>query len=350
MTVKTSLASAWLRRGLLAWALRPIAALHGWLVVLRWLAYRQKWLKTTRFQVPVLVVGNVVAGGAGKTPLVITLVKHFQARGLKIGVVSRGYGRTGDACVEVHPTTPVSISGDEPALIKIATGAAVFVASQRVDAVRQLMHDYPETALVICDDGLQHYALHRDVEIAVFDDRGVGNGWLLPAGPLREPWPCRQQRGIDLVLHTGTSPAFGGFTSTRQLAPYAVARDGRKTPLAELEGQRLIALAGVARPGAFFSMLQSQGLQLQQTIALPDHYAFKAWIDNFFAADCVNHTVLCTEKDAVKLFAKHIPSTQIVLAIPLEFSPEKTFLAALDAKVDPLLNPSNSQVPSKHGL
>ena len=350
VTVKTVLASTWLHRGPLAWMLRPIAALYGLLVVLRWSAYRRNWLKTTLFPVPVLVVGNVIAGGAGKTPLVISLVKHFQDRGLKVGVVSRGYGRTGDACLEVLPTTPVSTSGDEPALIKIATDAAVFVAHQRVHAVRRLLDAYPQTALVICDDGLQHYALHRDIEIAVFDDRGVGNGWLLPAGPLREPWPSRRKHGIDLVLHTGSNPAFDGFTSTRQLAPYAFARDGSKTPLEDLKGQRLIALAGIANPSAFFSMLRSQGLELQKTIALPDHYDFKAWTMEFFATDCVNHTVLCTEKDAVKLFSTESPATQIVLAVPLQFTPELAFLAALETSIAPLLNHLNSQVPCTHGL
>jgi tetraacyldisaccharide 4'-kinase len=327
-----------------------VAALHGGLVMLRWFAYSRKWLKTTRFPVPVVVVGNVIAGGAGKTPLVIMLVRYFQARGLQVGVVSRGYGRASDACMEIHRTTPISLSGDEPALIKRSTGAAVFVARQRVDAVRHLLHTYPETKLVICDDGLQHYALHRDVEIAVFDDRGVGNGWLLPAGPLREPWPWRQHRGIDLVLHTGATPAFEGFTSIRQLAPYALSSGGRKTQLAALQGQRLIALAGIANPSAFFSMLRQQGLQLQQTIALPDHYDFDAWSDNFFATNCLNHTVLCTEKDAVKLFSKEIPSTQVVLAVPLEFTPDKAFLEALDAKVSPLLNQMISQVPCLNGL
>ena len=318
-------------------------------VRLRWLAYSRNWLKTERFSVPVLVVGNVVAGGAGKTPLVIALVKHFQACGLRVGVVSRGYGRTGDDCREVHLTTPVSISGDEPALIKRATNTPVFIAKKRASAVRRLLQAHPNTALVISDDGLQHYAMHRDIEIAVFDDRGFGNGWLLPAGLLREPWPARQLRGIDLVLHTGQTPAFEGFTSTRQLAPFAMAADGSKTPLTELRAQPLIALAGIATPSAFFSMLRSLGLQLQKTVSLPDHHDFQAWNKNFFAADCLNHTVLCTEKDAVKIFAQELPSTQKVLAVPLEFIPEPAFFTALDARVTPLLTDRNSQVPSAHG-
>lgn len=341
--------AAWLRRGLLAWTLLPLAALHGLLVRVRWLAYRRNWLKTERFAVPVLVVGNVIAGGAGKTPLVIALVKHFQSRGVCVGVVSRGYGSALGGCREVHLTTPVSISGDEPALIKLATNAPIFIAKKRTTAVRHLLLNHPDTTLVICDDGLQHYALHRDIEIAVFDDRGLGNGWLMPAGPLREPWPARQHEGVDLVLHTGQTPAFAGFTSSRQLAPFAIAADGAKTPLTELRAEPLIALAGIATPGAFFSMLRSQGLQLQRTVALPDHHDFQMWDKNSFAADCLNHTVLCTEKDAVKLFAQEIPSTQKVLAVPLEFMPETAFFAALDARVTPLLADINSQVPFPNG-
>lgn len=348
MTVETTLSAAWLRRGFLAWALRPVAVLHGLLVRLRWLAYRQHWIKAERFTVPILVVGNVVAGGAGKTPLVIALVKHFQSCGLPVGVISRGYGRTSEDCREVHLTTPVSTSGDEPALIKHATHAPVFVAKKRADAVRNLLHTHPDTAMVICDDGLQHYALHRDIEIAVFDDRGLGNGWLLPAGLLREPWPARQHRGIDLVLHTGQAPAFPGFISTRKLAPFAVAANGKRTPLTELRGQPLVALAGIATPSAFFSMLRSFGLELQKAIALPDHHGFQAWDQNFFAVDCLNHTVLCTEKDAIKLFALEIPKTQKVLAVPLEFTPEPAFFLALDARVAALLPRANSQVPSAH--
>ena len=349
MRVNRILTETWLHRGLLAWTLRPVAGLYSLLVRLRWLAYRLNWLKTERLNIPVLVVGNVVAGGAGKTPLVIALIKHFQASNVAVAVVSRGYGRVHDASIEVHLTTPVSASGDEPALIKLATNAPVFVANKRVDAVRCMLQAYPEAALVICDDGLQHYALHRDIEIAVFDDRGIGNGWLLPAGPLREPWPARQARGIDLVLHTGQVPAFQGFTSRRQLATFARAADGSKTPLAELQGQPLIALAGIATPHAFFSMLRSRGLHLQKTFVLPDHHHFQEWETNFFAADCLNHTVLCTEKDAIKLFSLNIPSTQKVLAVPLEFTPELDFFKALDTLVEPLLQGANSQVPSSDG-
>ena len=343
--MQQALMKAWRGRGALARLLWPVAQLHRLLAGLRRALYRRGLLPSRRFGVPVVVVGNVVAGGAGKTPLVMALVKHFQAQGLAVGVVSRGYGRTGDDSLEVTPETPVDRSGDEPALVQHATGAPVFVARKRADAVRDLLAAYPSTALVVCDDGLQHYALARDVEIAVFDDRGVGNGWLLPAGPLREPWPARLHQGIDLVLHTGQTPAFAGFASSRRLADHARAADGRRVALDSLRHQPLAALAGIASPEAFFAMLRARGLPLATTLALPDHHDF-ALADLTALA---GQTVLCTEKDAVKLFALPNPHGIGWLAVPLEFSPEPAFFDALDALLAPRLSPSRHPLPSNHG-
>lgn len=340
--MKQALQHAWLRRGPLARLLWPLALCHGLLVRLRLSLYRAKWFRSEDFAVPVVVVGNVVAGGAGKTPAVMALVQHLQKKGLQTGVVSRGYGRNAQHCLEVLPSTPVADTGDEPALIQQTTGAPVFVATRRVDAVRALLLAHPETQVVVCDDGLQHYTLARDIEIAVFDDRGIGNGWLLPAGPLREPWPARQHqgvrgRGVDLVLHTGSHAAFEGFRSSRRLADHALRPDGSRLPLSSLCGQPVLALAGIASPDAFFTMLRGAGLTLAQTLALPDHWDFDEELP--FLAQ--GYTVLCTEKDAVKLFARHAN----VLAVPLLFEPEPAFFATLDALLQPLLSP----VPSSHG-
>ena len=335
---------AWLRRGAPACLLWPAAQVYALLSALRRFLYRSGVLRSVRVRVPVLVVGNVVAGGAGKTPTVIALVQHLQAKGISAGVISRGYGRTGQACQQVLPGTPIEQSGDEPALIERATGAPVFVAPRRADAARALLAVHPAVQVIVSDDGLQHYALHRDIEIAVFDERGAGNGWLLPAGPLREPWPQRLQRsgrargrGIDLVLHTGERAVFEGFTSTRRLADNARRADGSRVALASLAGQRLLALAGIAKPEAFFAMLRARGLALAETRALPDHYTF----DSYPRTADKGYTLICTEKDAVKLFSRQ-PG---VLAVPLEFSPEPAFFLALDALLAPLLSP----VPSPHG-
>ena len=344
--MKRGLQYAWLKRGWLACLLWPLSQVYRLLVVWRRHLYLWGFFRSAQADVPVLVVGNVVAGGAGKTPLVMALVQYFQQRGLKVGVVSRGYGRAGQACREVFADTPALASGDEPALIKRATGAPVFVAKNRIDAARALQKAHPDTQLLVCDDGLQHYALARDIEVTVFDDRGVGNGWLLPAGPLREPWPRRLPGGSQLVLHTGQSPAFPGFMSSRQLSDHAVDSKGKRVSLDSLKGQTLIALAAIAHPDAFFSMLAAKGLVLGQTISLPDHCDFLDYqLD--VGTEC---TVLCTEKDAVKLFALPAMASVRLLAVPLLFTPEPAFLVAVNALLEPLLSRALlSQLPSRHG-
>ena len=350
--ISSAVQRAWLNRGALACLLWPVSLLFGLLVKARCLMYRAGFLKSVRVGVPVLVVGNVVAGGAGKTPLVMALVRHFQGQGMAVGVLSRGYGRAGKKCQEIFPGTPALESGDEAALIKRATDVPVFVASKRIQAAQALLDAYPATQLLICDDGLQHYALARDIEMAVFDDRGTGNGWLLPAGPLREPWPQRLHNGISLVLHTGSKPAFDGYIASRKLADHAVAADGRKVTLQSLQAQQsLVALAAIAHPEAFFTMLKECGLSLAETIALPDHDDFAD-----YALPVKNgSTLLCTEKDAVKLFGSPEMAAVNLLAVPLEFAPEPAFLEALDALLAPLLSASRlsasllSQLPSAHG-
>ena len=338
----TWLARSWRKRTIVACMLWPLSVVYRVLSGFhRWL-YRAGVLKTERSTVPVIVVGNVVAGGAGKTPLVIALVQHFKRQGLQVGVVSRGYGRLGKNCLEVLENTPISESGDEPALILRAQAAPVFIANKRIHAINALIQKYPSTQVIVSDDGLQHYGMARDIEITVFDDRGVGNGWLLPAGPLRQPYDAGKSRQ-GLVLHTGQSPAFNGYVSTRKLADYALNADGHQILLASLKNQALTALAGIANPEAFFDMLRARGLQLQQTIALPDHFDFSgyAWP---VSADAL---VLCTEKDAVKLFKLPPFKGCSLLAVPLEFSPEPAFLAAVDALLAPLLA-KTSELPSPH--
>jgi tetraacyldisaccharide 4'-kinase len=349
-----ALQQAWLRRGPLACLLWPLSLLYGLTIALRRGLYRRGWLASDSAPVPVLVVGNLVAGGAGKTPLVMALVRHLQASGRQPGVVSRGYGRQSERCLEVLPHMPVSLCGDEPLLIRQSTGAPVFVARRRIDSLRALLAEHPQTDLVICDDGLQHYALRRDLNIAVFDDRGIGNGWLLPAGPLREAWPQPPQQTqrpalqsgplsvapVDLLLHTGQQPAFAGFQSSRSLADEALAADGTRVPLASLRGEPLMGVAAIANPEAFFAMLRQRGLTLASTVALPDHDSLEGepfWDQRL--------PLLCTEKDAVKLFARYPDAGLRLLAVPLVFSPEPGFLQALDEALGPLLSP----LPSTHG-
>ena len=323
---------AWADRGWLAWLLRPISLIFRALALLRRQLFRWDLLKVQRVDAVVIVVGNVVAGGAGKTPTVISVVQHLTAQHRRVGVVSRGYGRDSDACMEVTPDSTPAQVGDEPALVRRTTQVPVFVGRNRHAAANALLAQYPQTEIIVCDDGLQHYRLYRDLEICVFDDRGCGNGWLLPAGPLREPWPrvalaqAGQRPGRLLVLHTGSHPAFAGFTARRSLAPQALRQDGTRIPLATLNAPDrlpLMAVAGIAQPLVFFAMLQASGVTLTKTMALPDHYDFDSFMRNTYEG----YQLICTEKDALKLW-RFAPNA---LAVPLVQTPEPTFFNALDA-------------------
>ena len=315
------MAKLWSGRGPLVWLLWPASLVLRALVALRTSLYRHGCMRTHQLPVPVVVVGSVLVGGSGKTPVVLALVHHLLKQGHRVGVVARGYGRNTSDCREVTAESTSADSGDEPVLIKQATGVPVFVARRRADAASSLLAHYPHTEVVICDDGLQHLSLRRNLEVCVFDDRGTGNGLLLPAGPLREPWP----RSVDLVLHTGALPAPAGHRATRRIAGYAKRGDGSQIELAQLRGdgsKPLLAVAGIARPMAFFDMLRAHGLTLSETIAFPDHYDFDSWSPKQYGS----YEILCTEKDAVKLWRRH----PAALAVPLLLEPEPAFLHNFD--------------------
>lgn len=321
--MREALQRAWLRRGPAARLLWPLSLLYGALGAVHRLLHRRGILAVQRMPVPVVVVGNVVAGGAGKTPVVLALLEHLAARGIAAGVVSRGYGRAGDACIEVQPQDDPARAGDEPLLLRRKSGAPVFVAARRADAARALLAAHPATRVIVSDDGLQHHALARDIEICVFDQRGTGNGWLLPAGPLREPWP----RPVDLVLRHPQARV-AGHVVDRALAPLAVRADGTTTPLEALRGQPLLALAGVATPQAFFDMLRAAGLQLAQARGLPDHHVFSG---AEFAG--TTHALVCTEKDAVKLWRLRPDAWAVPLALKIDDAFWSSFDRLLAAKL-----------------
>ena len=325
-----ALQRAWLRRGPLARLLYPLSLLYGALSA----AHRRSALRRqARLPVPVIVVGNVVAGGAGKTPVVIAVLQHLAERGLRAGVVSRGYGRSGDDCIEVRAEDEAARVGDEPLLVRRKSGVPVFVAPQRVEAGRALLRAYPETQVIVSDDGLQHHALARDLEICVFDGRGTGNGWLLPAGPLREAWP----RPVDLVLTHGAAPGVEGHAMLRQLAPEAVRAGGEHRPLSQLRGPRVIAMAGIANPEVFFGMLRDAGLELAETRALPDHHDFADAKD--LPADA---TLVCTEKDAVKLWRARPDAW----AVPLQVAIAPAFWDRFDRLLEARLSSPHGSPPA----
>jgi tetraacyldisaccharide 4'-kinase len=324
------LRAVWLSRGAAAWLLRPLSLLYGALVALRSAAYRLGFRRASHPGVPVIIIGNVVAGGAGKTPVTLAVLQHLCAQGWRPGVVSRGYGRQARGLRAVQATSTAGEVGDEPLLIHRRSGVPVVVSADRVAAARELRRLHPQVNVIVSDDGLQHLALARDVEVCVFDERGAGNGWLLPAGPLREPWPRR----VDLLLTpeavrpslaAGCAPAGAVFTVTRRLAAHALRADGHRCALAAFRGQAVLAVAAIAQPEAFFAMLRGQGLKLKAVQALPDHYNFNSWTSPFDAGV----PVFCTEKDALKLWAHH----PAAWAVPLEVAIEPSFFTALDAEL-----------------
>jgi tetraacyldisaccharide 4'-kinase len=310
----------WASRQAIAWLLTPLSILYGIALLLRRQSYQWGLKKRHRLHVPVVVVGNVVAGGAGKTPVTLAIVAHLQAQGWHPGVISRGHGRRTHDTRQVDNDSHPADVGDEPLLIRQKTHVPVWVARLRADAGMALLQAHPETDILVCDDGLQHWALARDVDICVMDDRGIGNGWLLPAGPLREPWP----KPVDFLLHTGANQIPGGFQAHRQLADWAVDAQGRRVALNSLLDQPVDALAGLARPEGFFRLLRDKGLNLHETLALPDHFDFEAWTRR-----ALTRPLLCTEKDAVKLWRHQAQA----LSVPLVLQIEPDFWSALDQRL-----------------
>jgi tetraacyldisaccharide 4'-kinase len=299
-SLESTLTRAWLRRGPLARALWPLSLLFRALAAVRARLYRAGIFKSERLAVPVIVVGNIFIGGTGKTPLTIWLAEALRAAGFTPGVISRGHGSEGAAPRAVTPDSSARDVGDEPLLIARRSGCPVMVGRVRAEAGRALLATHPEVDVLIADDGLQHYALARDIEIVLFDGRGVGNGWLLPAGPLREP-PSRR-RDFTVVNAPELTPplaaAVGGAPFRMHLGGgYAerLAQPGQRVPLASLAVRRIVAAAGIGNPGRYFAMLRAAGLDIIE-LPLPDHHDF---LDDPFAhldADLI----LVTEKDAVK--------------------------------------------------
>ena len=332
-----ALQATWQRRGAIAWLLRPLSALYGAAVALSSTRFRSGADCVADLPVPVVVVGNLIAGGAGKTPSVIAVVQRLQAAGRTPGVISRGYGRTSSpgSVIRVEARTPADECGDEPLLLQLRLKVPVFVGSDRVAAARALLAAHPEVDVLVSDDGLQHRRLPRCAQVIVFDERGIGNGWLLPAGPLREPLPPALPSN-SVVVYNARQPtmAWPGHTARRQLAgvvelaPWWAGRQASLGALADLaaSGRPVLAAAGVARPDRFFDLLQAAGLAFTP-LRLPDHhdYATLPWpVD---AGD-----VVVTEKDAVKLQPQRVaterPATRVWVA-PLDFHPDSTFDAAL---------------------
>lgn len=318
---------AWQTRGLTSIVLRPLSWLAHALAAGKQLAYRRGWKHAYRSRLPVIVVGNLYVGGTGKTPFLLAAIAALQARGWHPGVVSRGYG----VRIEGSPRTgrgrlDATQFGDEPSLIASETGVPVSVHPSRALAVQALVERFPQVDVILSDDGLQHLALARDIEILLEDARGLGNGLMLPAGPLREPAARRAK--VDAIVRNIGSDALETLPNDdcarprlvhMQVLPALARRlsDGAANVLQELgrPGSRIAAAAGIGQPERFFESLRRAGVTLVQTLSLPDHFDYAT--SPFEGVDA--EIILVTGKDAVKCADLH-DSRLWVVPVSVQFS------------------------------
>lgn len=302
--------------------LYPLSALFGVAASVRRSLYRHRALRRERLQVPVVVVGNIRVGGTGKTPLVIWLTTWLQARGYRPGIVTRGYGGSARGPSPVAPGSDATRHGDEAVLLAARTRCPVWAGRDRAAAARALLGAHPECNLIVSDDGLQHYALDRDVEIAVVDAaRGHGNGWLLPAGPLREP-PSRLASVDAVVAHgrKGAALAVNVPVFAMQLAGrtfYNLLNPAHRAEPEFFAHKTVRAIAGIGHPERYFRHLQQLGMTFSAR-AFPDHHPYAP---SDLAPEGAEAIVM-TEKDAVKC---------------QRFATERCWVLPVDAEVDPAL-------------
>ncbi len=330
-TLETRLLRAWQARGLLPFALLPLAVLFGTLTAARRLAYRLGWLRSVRLPVPVIIIGNITVGGVGKTPLTIHLVEALRRLGRRPGVISRGYGGRVVGICAVGVDSRATEVGDEPLLIARRTGVPVVVGRDRVAAAQALLAAHPEVDVLLSDDGLQHYRLERDAEVVVFDGRGVMNGWLLPAGPLREP--VERLAGVDAVVINAAEPAIAvspaptcGASAYRMRLQsgrlYRLNHPEQTTDITAFAGERVHALAGIGHPQRFFEQLTVLGIA-HDPLPFPDHHAYAA---SDLPSD--GRPIVTTEKDAVKLTAVAPAYPGDIWVLPVDCLIEPDVLAA----------------------
>lgn len=275
--------------------LLPLSWLYGLVSGLIRLSYRYGLRKSWRAPVPVVIVGNLTAGGNGKTPMVIWLVEQLQQRGYRVGVVSRGYGgKSAVYPLVLDAQTTTQQAGDEPVLIFQRTGAPVAISPKRVEAVQALLQQ-GELDLVITDDGLQHYALQRDFELVVIDGvRRFGNGWWLPAGPMRER--AARLETVDACVANGGVAQPGEIAMKLQAQDAVNVASGERRSVAELP--HVIAMAGIGHPPRFFATLEKLGVEAEREVAFADHQEYTQ--TQLTALTKPGQTLLMTEKDAVK--------------------------------------------------
>jgi tetraacyldisaccharide 4'-kinase len=283
----------WYRRGAIAWLLWPVSVVFACVVFTRRIFYGLRLLKSAHPGIPVIVVGNLTVGGSGKTPLVLWIAEFLRNNGWSPAIVSRGYGGKVEGPRAATVASEPEEVGDEPIMLSRRSGCPVWVGADRLKVIEALRAQHPAVDVLVLDDGLQHYRLRRDVEIAVVDSRGLGNGFLLPAGPLRESaW---RLRFVDAVVsHGSTLKGFAMQLEGEVAHRMTDARD--RQPLQAWRGQKVHAVAGIGNPSRFFVHVGRLGPRVVPH-PFPDHHRFIPGELEF--GD--EAPVLMTEKDAVKL-------------------------------------------------
>ena len=282
----------WSRRGLLAWLLWPASLAFGLLVLTKRL-----FTRGTHPGIPVIIVGNLTVGGSGKTPLVLWIAERLRANGWHPALVARGFPLKIPLPRAVTLTSDPGEVGDEPVVLARRSGCPVWVGADRVAVIAALRRQHPEVDVVVLDDGLQHYRLARDIEIAVVDARGFGNGFLLPAGPLREP--RSRLRSVDAVV-SHDAPVEGHAMRLEGSVFHRMTDATDRRPAAQFAGRKVHAVAGIGDPGRFFRHLARLGLAPIEH-PFPDHHPFRAADLDFGEPPGEERPVMLTEKDAVKL-------------------------------------------------
>lgn len=293
------------------------SCLFGLLAYLRRLAYRRGWLKSTRLPVPVVIVGNIQVGGTGKTPIVAAIAGSLKKQGIAVGIISRGYGRDSQQTLLIDANTDCRHCGDEPMLLFQQCAVPVAVGKTRLAAARLLLQHQPHTQIIISDDGLQHYALARDYEIAVFPANDIQRKTaLLPNGNLREPF--KRLASVNAIIYSGclkgqTLPPLPiakhipHYTAHLAIGKiYALNQPQNTVQPAFFADKNTVALCAIGRPQRFFNALIEMGIHCQSTHALPDHAALSP--EHLPTADCI----IITEKDAVKLAQYALPKVWVV--------------------------------------
>ncbi len=326
---KEFIENVWYTKHPLAYLLLPLSWIYTLFIVIRRLCYQSGLIAVNQIDVPVIIVGNISVGGTGKTPLVIWLAEYFKEKGFKPGIVSRGYGgKLSGKTQQVRPDSDPLLVGDEPVLISKRTSCPVAVAVQRRKAAEELI-EHRHCDVILCDDGMQHYSLARDIEIAVIDgQRRFGNKHCLPAGPLREP--VSRLKSVDFVV----SKYIAGRHEYKMEYSYgdlvSLTEPNRRISVSSLDGQSVHAIAGIGNPDRYFSYLRNQNIKIIMH-EFPDHYAFNA--EDLKFNDGL--PVVMTEKDAVKCTAY---ANELHWCLPVTATLPDSFKYRLDALMKDIID------------